>query len=178
MDKCNLHTILRLPTGIFYAAGVKTNVLFFSKPEDPTKDKGNTQNVWVYDLRSNMPHFGKRTLFTAKHLEEFCEAVGHDLTKVDEAARHAFITKHSGGSEVGNIEICRLRCFSREQIRQKDDLLDLAWIRDDSVEDSANLPEPDVLITEALEEMAGAMQELKAILVELGAAEEGEEVAP
>jgi len=174
MEKCNLHTILRLPTGIFYAAGVKTNVLFFNKPKDANKDKGNTRNVWVYDLRANMPQFGKRTRFTAQHLQEFYDAVGHDLTQVDEAARQAFIERHAG--EGGNPEACRLRCFSREQIRQKDDSLDLAWIRDDSVEDSANLPEPDVLINEALEEMAGAMQELQAILVELGAAEEGEEV--
>jgi len=174
MEKCNLHTILRLPTGIFYAAGVKTNVLFFSKPKDPNKDKGNTQQVWVYDLRANMPQFGKRTPFNAQHLQEFCEAVGNDLTTVDEAARQAFIERHS--RETGNPETCRLRSFSREQIRQKDDSLDLAWIRDDSTEDSASLPEPDVLISEALEEMAGAMQALQTILVELGAAEEGEEV--
>jgi type I restriction enzyme M protein len=174
MEKCNLHTILRLPTGIFYAAGVKTNVLFFSKPKDANKDKGNTQNVWVYDLRANMPQFGKRTLFTAQHLQEFYDAVGRDLTTVDETARQDFIERHTGAG--GNPQACRLRCFSREQIRQKDDSLDLAWIRDDSVEDSANLPEPDVLINQALEEMAGAMQELQAILVELGAAEEGEEV--
>jgi type I restriction enzyme M protein len=174
MEKCNLHTILRLPTGIFYAVGVKTNVLFFNKPKDVNKDKGNTQNVWVYDLRANMPQFGKRTQFTAQHLQEFSEAVGNDLTTVDEATRHDFIERYA--REGGNPEECRLRCFSREQIRQKDDSLDLAWIRDDSVEDSANLPEPEVLITQALEEMAGAMQELQAILVELGVAEESEEL--
>ncbi len=59
MDKCNLHTILRLPTGIFYAQGVKTNVLFFTRGET---EKGNTREVWVYDLRANMPQFGKRTV--------------------------------------------------------------------------------------------------------------------
>lgn len=174
MEKCNLHTILRLPTGIFYAAGVKTNVLFFDKPQDPNKDKGNTQNVWVYDLRANMPQFGKRTQFTEKHLEEFFEAVGNDLTQVDEQQRQAFIDKHAQGSDVGDVDTCRLRCFSREDIRQKDDSLDLAWIRDDSVEDSANLPEPDVLINEAIEEMAGAVKELKAILLELDAVESGD----
>jgi type I restriction enzyme M protein len=121
-----------------------------------------------------MPQFGKRTQFTAQHLQEFYQAVGHDLTQVDQAARQSFIDRHVEAN--GNPDSCRLRCFSREQIRQKDDSLDLAWIRDDSVEDSANLPEPDILITQALEEMAGAMQELQAILVELGAAEEGLEV--
>ena len=173
MEKCNLHTILRLPTGIFYAAGVKTNVLFFNKPKDKNKDKANTQNVWVYDLRANMPQYGKRTVFTKKDMDEFCVAVGHNLTKVDEQARQTFIDKHSEGSEVGTVDTCRLRRFTRDEIRAKDDSLDLAWIRDDSVEDSANLPEPDVLINEAMEEMAGAMLELKAIMVELGAAEEG-----
>ncbi|MBU2115948.1 MAG: type I restriction-modification system subunit M [Gammaproteobacteria bacterium] len=176
MEKCNLHTILRLPTGIFYAAGVKTNVLFFSKPKDPKQDKGQTKNVWVYDLRANMPQFGKRTVLTKKHFDEFYEAVGHDLTQVDDLARHAFIKNHKNGSDIGNVETCRLRCFSREEIAKKDDSLDLAWIRDDSTEDSANLPEPDVLINEALEELAGAMRELQAILVELGSAEESDEV--
>lgn len=176
MEKCNLHTILRLPTGIFYAAGVKTNVLFFNKSKDPTKDKGNTKNVWVYDLRANMPQFGKRTVFSPKHLEEFYEAVGQDLTRVKEKARLAFIEKHKSGSEVGDVDTCRLRCFTREEIRTKDDSLDLAWIRDDSTEDSAKLPDPDILINEAIDEMAGAIKELHAILVELGAAEEGEEV--
>jgi type I restriction enzyme M protein len=170
MEKCNLHTILRLPTGIFYAAGVKTNVLFFSKPEDPTQDKGNTQNVWVYDLRANMPSFGKRTVFTQQHLQAFSDAVGGDLTQVDEAARENYLKQHA------NDDTCRLRKFSRDDIRAKGDSLDLAWIRDDSLTDSANLPEPAELVTQALEELAAASAELKAILVELGEAEEGDEV--
>jgi type I restriction enzyme M protein len=176
MEKCNLHTILRLPTGIFYAAGVKTNVLFFSKPTDITKDKAQTKNVWVYDLRSNMPMFGKRTVLGHDHFKEFFDAVGNGLTTVDENARKQFITTHNNGSEIGNVDTCRLRCFTRDEIANKDDSLDLAWIRDDSTEDASTLPEPDVLINEAIEEMAGAMLELKSILVELGAAEEAEEV--
>ncbi|MFK5986114.1 MAG: N-6 DNA methylase [Pseudomonadota bacterium] len=176
MEKCNLHTILRLPTGIFYAAGVKTNVLFFSKPDDIRKDKatfdkGNTKNVWIYDLRSNMPMFGKRTVLGRDHFNEFFEAVGNDLTTVNDKARAKFITQHKDDADG-----CRLRCYSREEIAKKDDSLDLAWIRDDSTEDASTLPEPDVLINEAIEEMAGAMLELKSILVELGAAEETDEV--
>lgn len=172
MEKCNLHTILRLPTGIFYAAGVKTNVLFFDKPQDITKDRGNTQKVWVYDLRANMPQFGKRTVLTKAHFDEFYEAVGGDLTKVDEAKRQAFIDNHKNRSDVGDVNTCRLRCFTRDEIKAKDDSLDLAWIRDDSLEDAANLPEPDVLINEAIEELAGAINDLQSILVELDAAEE------
>lgn len=178
MEKCNLHTILRLPTGIFYAAGVKTNVLFFDKPTDITKDKdkGNTKKVWVYDMRANMPQFGKRTVLTKAHFAEFYQAVGSDLTQIDEAARQAFIEQYSNGSDVGNVDTCRLRCFSRDQIAAKEDSLDLAWIRDDSIEDAANLPEPDVLINEAIEELAGAITDLKSILVELGASEGDKEV--
>jgi type I restriction enzyme M protein len=176
MEKCNLHTILRLPTGIFYAAGVKTNVLFFEKPTDVTKDKGNTKKVWVYDLRANMPQFGKRTVLTKAHFDEFYQAVGSDLTQVDEAKRQAFIDNHKNGSDVGDVDTCRLRCFTREEITAKDDSLDLAWIRDDSIEDAANLLEPDVLINDAIEELSGAINDLKSILVELDAAEEAEEV--
>lgn len=179
MEKCNLHTILRLPTGIFYAAGVKTNVLFFDKPTDITKDKGNTNKVWVYDLRANMPQFGKRTVLTKAHFDEFYQAVGSDLTQVDEAKRQAFIDNHKGdnqkASEIGDVDTCRLRCFTREEITAKDDSLDLAWIRDDSIEDAASLPEPDVLINEAIEELAGAITDLQSILVELDAAEETDE---
>ncbi|HCE3618644.1 TPA: N-6 DNA methylase [Vibrio parahaemolyticus] len=171
MEKCNLHTILRLPTGIFYAAGVKTNVLFFSKPIDPTQDKGQTQNVWVYDLRSNMPKFGKRTVLSKKQFDEFYEAVGSDLTQVDENARQNFLSKHKD-----EIDGCRLRCFSRNEIKAKDESLDLSWIRDENNEDASKLPAPDVLINEALVEMAGAMEELKAILADLDSAE-SEEVA-
>ncbi|EGR3405966.1 SAM-dependent methyltransferase [Vibrio parahaemolyticus] len=169
MEKCNLHTILRLPTGIFYAAGVKTNVLFFSKPENVTQDKGQTQNVWVYDLRSNMPKFGKRTVLTKKHFDEFYEAVGSDLTQVDEKARQNFLSKHKD-----DIDGCRLRCFSRNEIKAKDESLDLSWIRDENNEDASKLPAPDVLINEALIEMAVAMEELKAILADLDSAESDE----
>src|SRR5262247_3041873 len=68
MDKCNLHTILRLPTGIFYSQGVKTNVLFFTRG---ATDVGNTQKIWVYDMRTNMPAFGKRTPLTHEHFAAF-----------------------------------------------------------------------------------------------------------
>ncbi len=79
MDKCNLHTILRLPTGIFYAQGVKTNVLFFTRG---AADKGNTQEVWVYDMRANMPNFGKRTEFSRSYFEDFEKCYGDEPTYV------------------------------------------------------------------------------------------------
>jgi type I restriction enzyme M protein len=157
MDKCNLHTILRLPTGIFYAQGVKTNVLFFSRG---TSDRGNTEAVWVYDLRANMPAFGKRTPLTREHFSDFEAAYGRDPLGL--APRTA--TGPEG----------RWQCFSREEIAARGDSLDLAWLKDDSAEDGTDLPEPAVLAQEAVLELEGALEDLRAILAELG--EEVEEL--
>ena len=157
MDKCNLHTILRLPTGIFYAQGVKTNVLFFTRG---SSDRGHTQAVWVYDLRANMPAFGKRTPLTRAHFADFEAAYGADPLGL--APRTA--TGPEG----------RWQCFSREEIAARGDSLDLAWLKDDSTEDGADLPEPAVLAQEAMQELEGALEDLRAILAELG--EEVEEL--
>ena len=137
MDKCDLHTILRLPTGIFYAQGVKTNVLFFTRGE---KDKGNTKAVWFFDMRTNMPSFGKRTPFTREHFAEFEKAYGEDpLGK----------SKRKDQGEAG-----RFRKFTREEIAKRGDNLDIAWLKDDSVTDHADLPEPDVIAAEIVDAVA------------------------
>ncbi len=80
MNKCNVHTILRLPTGIFYAQGVKTNVLFFTKgsAKDKHQQENCTEKVWVYDLRTNMPSFGKRTPFGNSDIGFAPEELGTD----------------------------------------------------------------------------------------------------
>ncbi len=155
MDKCNLHTILRLPTGIFYAQGVKTNVLFFTRGKT---DKGNTKEVWVYDLRANMPQFGKRTILTKEHFDEFRDAFGADATGGAESLAARKDTGESG----------RFRCFKRDWIAERNDSLDISWLKDDNVEDAANLPEPAVLAELALGELEAAMSGLRAILAELG----------
>ncbi|HMN92213.1 MAG TPA: N-6 DNA methylase, partial [Hydrogenophaga sp.] len=154
MDKCRLHTILRLPTGIFYAQGVKTNVLFFEKVSQAAT--GSTQEVWVYDMRANAPKFGKRTPLTDAHFADFIAAYG------DEPNGKA--TRQDQGEQG------RFRRFCREWIAsEKGDSLDIAWLKDDSAEDAADLPEPAVLAREAMDELNGAMAELEAILAELGA---------
>ncbi|CAH1745994.1 type I restriction enzyme EcoKI methyltransferase component [Thauera humireducens] len=147
MDKCNLHTILRLPTGIFYAQGVKTNVLFFDKVGQHAE--GGTQAVWVYDLRANMPRFGKRTPLTRAHFADF-EAAYAASPRVDQG------------------EQGRFRRFSRDWIRAHGDSLDIAWLKDDSAEDAADLPEPMELAREAMGELEGALAELRALMGELG----------
>jgi type I restriction enzyme M protein len=152
MDKCDLHTILRLPTGIFYAQGVKTNVLYFTRGE---KETGNTKATWVYDLRSNMTNFGKTSPLKAEHFVEFEKCFGSDPYG------------HSRRKEQG--EEGRFRRFERDWIRdKKQDSLDISWLRDESVEDPDTLPEPAVLASQAVTELEGALVELKGILAELG----------
>ena len=155
MDKCNLHTILRLPTGIFYAQGVKTNVLFFTRGET---DKGNTREVWVYDLRANMPQFGKRTVLTRAHFAEFEAAFGDDPLG---GARNLVQRKDTG-------EPGRFRRFTRDWIAERGDSLDIAWLKDESEGTTDEQPEPAALAQEAMDELEGALDELRGILVELG----------
>ncbi|MFZ1546008.1 MAG: N-6 DNA methylase [Candidatus Nitrotoga sp.] len=154
MDKCNLHTILRLPTGIFYAQGVKTNVLFFMRGE---KDKGNTKEVWVYDLRANMPQYGKRTQLVRKHFIEFEAAFGDDPLGGAKALAKRLDTGDQG----------RFRKFTREQIAARGDSLDIAWLKDDSDTSADELPEPAALAQEAMDELEAALDELRGILEEL-----------
>lgn len=164
MEKCNLHTILRLPTGIFYAQGVKTNVLFFTRGE---KDKGNTQEVWVYDLRANMPQFGKRTPLSRSHFTEFETAFG-----TDPLGSPTVLKKRQDQGETG-----RFRKFTRQFIADRDDSLDIAWLKDDSAESHADLPEPAVLAASAMQEMEAIMEDFRSILAELGEEVEEEVVA-
>ena len=153
MDKCNLHTILRLPTGIFYAQGVKTNVLFFTRGET---EKGNTKEMWVYDMRANMPNFGKRTEFTREYFRDFEKAFGDDPFGVD-------LKKRKDMGEDG-----RFRRFSRDWIAERGDNLDIAWLKDDSETAAEDLPEPEALAEEALGELEAAIAEIRSILIELG----------
>jgi len=132
MDKCNLHTVLRLPTGIFYAQGVKTNVLFFTRG---TTEKDNTKEVWFYDLRTNMPNFGKTAPLKREHFDAFVEAYNaNDRTEISDE---------------------RWNCFAREQIADKGDSLDLGLIRDDSVLDYDDLQDP----IESGEEIVAQLEE-------------------
>ena len=140
----HLHTILRLPTGIFYAAGVKTNVLFF---ERGTSDKANTKDVWFYDMRTNMPNFGKRTPFTETYFLDFEKAyTAKDRIKIKDE---------------------RFNCFSREVIAKKNDNLDLGLIADDSISKGEDIGEPIDIAKEVLTELTSITNELNAIIKEL-----------
>jgi type I restriction enzyme M protein len=157
MDRCDLHTILRLPTGIFYAQGVKTNVIFFSKGE---ADSGQTSRVWVYDLRANMPAFGKTSPLTPAHFADFEQAFGDD--------------PHGRGARRDEGEEGRFRCFSREDIAARGDNLDLAWLRDTSSDPEDAMSEPEELIGAILGHLRSALAEIEILSEEL---EESEAVA-
>ncbi len=144
MNKCNLHTILRLPTGIFYAAGVNTNVLFFERGKT---DKENTKEVWIYDMRTNMPSFGKRTPFTEKHFEDF---------------ENAYTAK-----DRSTIKDERWNCISREVIAKNNDKLDLGLIVDDSIVKAEDIGEPIDIAKNVLSELDAITQELNVIIKEL-----------
>jgi type I restriction enzyme M protein len=155
MEKCNLHTILRLPSGIFYAQGVKTNVLFFTRGK---KERGNTKEVWVYDLRANLPQFGKRTSLTRSHFSEFEAAFGDDPLG----------NTKSLAQRVDSGETGRFRRFSRDWIAERGDNLDIAWLKDDSEDNTGEMSEPAEIAQQAINELEAALAGLREILRELG----------
>ncbi len=140
MDDCRLHTILRLPVGTFtpYSAGVKANVLFF--------DKGwKTDAVWIYDLRTNVEKVTKRSGLTAKYFEDF-EACYRQKKRT---------------------EADRFKCFSRKDIAERDDNLDIFWLKDEALDDPDDLPEPEDLVAEAVTKLETALDALNDLAMAL-----------
>lgn len=142
MNFCNLHTILRLPTGIFYAQGVKTNVLFFTRG---TTEKGNTTKVAFYDLRTNQEGFGKTRPLRKSDFEEFIAGYNDPAKRTGE----------------------RWSKFTREEIEKHEDSLDLGLIRDDSIKDYDELPDPIESGEEAIAQLEEAVDLLKSVVKEL-----------
>lgn len=157
MSWCDLHTILRLPTGIFYAQGVKTNVLFFtrSKQEAPTKDA--TEAVWVYDLRAQMPNFGKSRVLTPDDFAPFVEVFGDDPL--------------GGANRVDQGESGRFRKFTRAEIAARNDSLDISWLRDDEELVEEGLTEPDDIAAAIVGHLRAALAEIEAVASELAEVE-------
>ncbi len=153
MDKCNLHTILRLPTGIFYAQGVKTNVLFFTRGKT---DKHNTKEVWIYDLRNDMPSFGKTNPLKSEHFDDFVECYADgDLSK----RKETYSEENPNG---------RWRKFTIEDILARDKTsLDITWMKVDSGTDDYTLAELLDKIKEKSNNIAKAVAELEALIGEV-----------
>lgn len=150
LEDTNLHTILRLPTGIFYAQGVKSNVLFFEKKA--TSDSHKTKEVWYYDYRTNIRHTPKKNPLKYEDLKEFIECFN---------ANNRAKRKETWNTEN---ETGRWRKFSYKEIIERDKTnLDIFWLKDDSMIDLDNLPEPDVLIEDIIENIESALANFKTI---------------
>ena len=143
LDECDVHTLLRLPTGVFYAQGVKANVLFFDRK--PAAETPWTRELWVYDLRTNMHFTLKQNPLRREHLQDFVEA-------------------YKPESHRERAESERFKRFTYDELIQRDKVsLDLIWLRDDSLEDMDNLPPPEVIAQEIVEDLEAALVEFTAV---------------
>ena len=143
MHECDLHTLLRLPTGIFYAQGVKANVLFFDRK--PASETPWTEKLWIYDLRTN-----KR--FTLKTKQMRYDAL------------RDFVACYNPDNRHDRQETERFKSFSYDELMQRDKVsLDIFWLRDESLEDTENLPEPDELAGEIVANLAAALEQFQDI---------------
>ncbi len=144
LHECDVHTLLRLPTGVFYAQGVKANVLFFDRK--PASKTPWTQKLWIYDLRTNMHFTLKENPLSFEDLRDFIRCYNptnrHERKETD-----------------------RFHSFSYDELIQRDKVnLDIFWIKDESLEDAENLPEPSVLAAEIIENLEAALDQFRGVL--------------
>ena len=147
LAECDAHTLLRLPTGVFYAQGVKANVLFFDRK--PASETPWTRELWIYDLRTNRRFTLKANPLSRTDLDDFVACYSPE----DRQARR---------------ETERFRRFSYEDLLKRDKVnLDIFWLRDESMEDTANLPPPDQIAEEIVEDLRAALEQLEEIAADL-----------
>jgi type I restriction enzyme M protein len=153
LNEFDFHTLLRLPTGIFYAGGVKANVVFFDKR--PAAEKPWTSKLWVYDFRTNQHFTQKERQMKRTNLDEFVEC-------------------YQPGNRAERKESERFKVFTYKELIARDKVnLDLIWLKDELLEDAANLPAPEVIAREIMENLESALIEFSAIVEAL---EEGKDV--
>ena len=151
LEELNLHTILRLPTGIFYAQGVKANVLFFEKQSQ--SEHPVTKEVWIYDYRTNIRHTPKKNPLKFEHLQDFvkCYKPGDISSRAE--------TYNEKENPEG-----RWRKYTYDSLIARDKTnLDITWLKDENMIDLENLPEPDTLIDEIIEDVESALASFKTI---------------
>ena len=149
LQECDIHTLLRLPTGVFYAQGVKANVLFFDRK--PASEKPWTEKLWIYDLRTN-------NHFTLKE-----NPLGYEDLK-------DFIKCYNPENRHDRKETKRFKSFKYDELIQRDKVsLDIFWLKDESLEDLENLPDPDIIAKEISENLESALEQFKSIYKDLEA---------
>ena len=148
LKQCDVHTLLRLPTGIFYAQGVKANVLFFDRK--PASETPWTKTLWIYDFRTN-EHFTLKT---------------NPLKRSD---LDNFVACYNPENRHERKESERFKCFTYVDLLKRDKVsMDIFWLKDDSLEDSANLPAPVVIAAEIAEDLQAALDQFAQIAADLG----------
>jgi type I restriction enzyme M protein len=154
LQKCNVHTLLRLPTGIWYSPGVKANVLFFEKKEG--RPAAWTDKLWVYDLRTNK-HFTQKQ--SPIHRDDFAEFVDWYKPGKIHKRKATWTEENPDG---------RWRCYEYEDLVKRDKLsLDLFWIKDRSLTDTDSLPAPGIIATEIADELETALEQFTKIAARL-----------
>jgi type I restriction enzyme M protein len=154
LHECDVHTLLRLPTGIFYAQGVKANVLFFDRK--PASETPWTKQLWIYDFRTNKDFTLKTNPLAREDLQEFIDCYNPENRNKRKAT---FTERNPEG---------HWRSFTYDELMARDKVnLDIFWLRDESLEDSANLPSPDVLALEIVEDLKAALAQFESIEEEL-----------
>lgn len=147
LHECNVHTLLRLPTGIFYAQGVKVNVLFFERK--PASETPWTEKLWIYDLRTNKHFTLKENPLKEEDLQDFIKVYQPDNIH-------------------GRAETERFKSFKYEDLLKRDKTnLDIFWLEDESLEDTKNLPDPDILAREIAENLEAALEQFSEIQTNL-----------
>jgi type I restriction enzyme M protein len=154
LHECDVHTLLRLPTGIFYAQGVKANVLFFDRK--PASETPRTKKLWIYDLRTNKHFTLKTNRLRRADLDEFVECYKPEN-------RHARTATWSATAPAG-----RWRAYDYDELIAREECsLDVFWLRDESLEDSDNLPAPGIIAAEIVEDLRAALEQFAAIEADL-----------
>ncbi len=158
LHECEVHTLLRLPTGIFYAQGVKANVLFFERK--PASEQPWTKKLWIYDLRTNVHFTLKTNPLKRSDLDEFVACYNPDNRH---RRRATWSEKKTDG---------RWRSYSYAELIQRDKInLDVFWLKDDALSESDNLPDPDVIAAEIVEDLRTALEQMEEIAGDLAEAE-------
>ena len=154
LNECDFHTLLRLPTGIFYKPGVKANVIFFDRK--PASEIPWTKKLWIYDLRTNEHFTLKQNPLTRKDLDEFVACYNPSNRQEREET-------WSEDNQDG-----RWRVYDYEDLLARDKVsMDIFWIQDDSLMDMDNLPDPDVIARDIVEELKAALEQFEGILEDL-----------
>jgi type I restriction enzyme M protein len=155
LHECEVHTLLRLPTGLFYAQGVKANVIFFDKK--PASETPWTRKLWIYDLRTNQHFTLKTNPLRVDDLMEFV-ALYHPANRHDRKPTWSPETPEG-----------RWRAYDYEELVARDKAsLDIFWLRDEALADSDNLPAPDVIAQEIVDDLEAALEQFREVLADLG----------